>query len=354
VGVIGTGTIAFSAHLPAIRKLRDEIELVAVADVRAEAAATAADMYGAETHYTDYREMLRRERLDFVDICTPEFLHPEQTEAAAEAGLHVLCEKPMASSVAGADRMLRACEAAGVKLMIAHSRRFTGRYYQIRAAIERGEIGEVRYVRENERRPRTMYDRLRLATDHWAPEGDKSWLQMAQYTHGAAMTNAVHETDLARWFVGREPVSVYAQARITQAEGEIPDMVTYTVEFDNGAIAAAEVVNHLPRGYPYFHMMEVIGSEGRLQAIDTEQSPMTVADAGAMTQQMNFPVLLHVDEAYVREIRAFARAVRDDTPLPLDPREARGAIELSAGAVLSYQRGQPVSLPLAEGEDVDG
>jgi predicted dehydrogenase len=199
-----------------------------------------------------------------------------------------------------------------------------------------------------------MYDRLALATDHWAPEGGKNWLQMARYTHGAAMTNAVHETDLARWFVGRQPVSVYAQARITQADGEIPDMVTYTVEFDNGAIAAAEVVNHLPRGYPYFHMMEVIGTEGRLQAIDPEQSPSTVADGRAMTQQQNFPVLLHVDEAYVREIRAFAAAVRDDTPPPLDPHEARGAIELSAGAVLSYRRGQPVSLPLAEGEDVDG
>src|SRR5688572_26948869 len=158
--LIGTGTIAFSAHLPAFRKLRDEIELVAVADVRAEAAQTAAETFDIENHYTDYQEMLRRERLDFVDICTPEFLHPEQTEAAAQAGVHVLCEKPMASSVAGADRMIRACETAGVKLMIAHSRRFTGRYMQIRAAIERGEIGEVRYVRENERRPMTMYDRL--------------------------------------------------------------------------------------------------------------------------------------------------------------------------------------------------
>ena len=357
-GVIGTGTIAFSAHLPAFRKLRDEIELVAVADVRAEAAMTAAEMYGVETHYTDYQEMLRRERLDFVDICTPEFLHPEQTEAAAQAGVHVLCEKPMAASVAGADRMLRACEAADVKLMIAHSRRFTGRYMQIRAAIERGEIGEVRYVRENERRPRTMYDRLALAATYWEPEGGKPWVQLAGYTHGAAMTNAVHETDLARWFVAPggypQPTSVYAEARMTQADSEIPDMLTYTVEFEGGAIAAAEVVNHLPRGYPYFHMMEVIGTEGRIQAIDPEQSPSTVAHATGMAQQQNFPVLLHVDEAYVREIRAFADALRNDTEPVLSAHEARGAIELSVGAILSYQRGEPVSLPLPEGVDVNG
>ena len=353
-GLNGTGTIAFSAHLPAFRKLGDEIELVAVADIRADSAMTAAEMFGVETHYTDYQEMLRRERLDFVDICTPEFLHPEQTEAAAQAGVHVLCEKPMASSVAGADRMIRTCEAAGVKLMIAHSRRFTGRYMQIRAAIDRGEIGEVRYVRENERRPQTMYDRLELATTHWAPEGDKAWLQKAGYTHGAAMSNAVHETDLARWFVGRQPRSVYAEARMTQPESEIPDMLTYTVEFEGGAIAAAEVVNHLPRGYPYFHMMEVIGTEGRIQAIDPEQSPLTAAHATGITQQQNFPVLLHVDEAYVREIRAFADAVRNDADPMLSPYEARGAIELSVGAILSYQSGEPVSLPLPEGVDVDG
>ncbi|MFW6074120.1 MAG: Gfo/Idh/MocA family oxidoreductase, partial [Chloroflexota bacterium] len=102
IGLIGAGTIAFSAHLPAIRRLRDEYQLVSIADIRVENAARAADEFGAETHYADYREMLDREELDVVDICTPEFLHPEQTEAAAAAGVHILCEKPMSASIAGA------------------------------------------------------------------------------------------------------------------------------------------------------------------------------------------------------------------------------------------------------------
>ncbi|MEZ4572813.1 MAG: hypothetical protein R2849_21340 [Thermomicrobiales bacterium] len=82
-------------------------------------------------------------------------------------------------------------------------------------------------------------------------------------------------------------------------------------------------MNHLPRGYPYFHMMEVIGTEGRIQAIDPEQSPMTVAHATGMTQRQNFPVLLHVDEAYVREIRAFAEAVGTILIGPERPRSPR-------------------------------
>jgi predicted dehydrogenase len=346
VGLIGAGTIAFSAHLPAMRKLRETMTLVAVADIREENARRAASEFGAEASYGDYRDLLERGDLDFVDICTPEFLHAEQTEAAADAGVHVICEKPMASTVEEADRMISACETAGVRLMIAHSRRFTGRYQQIRAAIDRGDIGEVRYVRENERRPRSMYDSLGLGTGYWTPENGRPWLTMAEFSQGAALTNAVHETDLARWFVGANPVSIYAEARITEAGAEVPDMLSYTVMFDNGAIAAAEIVNQLPRGYPYFHMMEVAGTLGRIRATDPIMSPYTIADDTGLRQPVNFPVLLHVDQAYVEELAAFARALREDSPLPITPQEARGAVELSVAAVRSSQLGSPVSLPL--------
>jgi predicted dehydrogenase len=350
VGLIGAGTIAFSAHLPAMRKLRDTLELVAVADVREENAARAAAEFGGTAHYSDYHALLDRDDLDFVDICTPEFLHAEQTEAAAAAGLHVMCEKPMCSSVDEADRMIAACQQAGVLLFIAHSRRSTGRYRQIRAAIERGDIGEVRYVRENERRPRAMYDGLGLGTGYWTPESGRPWLTMARYTQGAALTNAVHETDLARWFVGVEPASIYAEGRITEAGAVVPDMISYTVTFTNGAIAAAEIVNQLPRGYPYFHMMELFGSDGRIRATDPGMSPFLAADRDGLRQPVNFPALLHVDEAYVEELRAFSDAVRRDNAdgLPITPREARGAVELSVAAVLSSQRHQPISLPLEE------
>lgn len=346
VGLIGAGTIAFSAHLPAIRRLRDQVELVAVADVRAENAERAAREFDAQHHYTDYHELLARDDLDMVDICTPEFLHAEQTEAAAAAGLHVFCEKPMAATVEEADRMIAACTRAGVRLMIGHSRRFTGRYQQIRAAIDRGDIGEVRYVRENERRPRAMYDSLNLGTGYWNPEAERPWLTMARYSQGAALTNAVHETDLARWFVGSQPVSVFAEARITEEGAEVPDMLSYTITFENGAVAAAEVVNQLPRGYPYFHMMEVLGTNGRIRATDPLMAPLTVADNDGLSQPLNFDTLLHVDSAYATELAGFIKAIREDGPLPMPAEEARGAIELSVAAVRSSQTGRAVSLPL--------
>jgi myo-inositol 2-dehydrogenase/D-chiro-inositol 1-dehydrogenase len=351
IGLIGAGTIAQSAHLPAIRRLAGELELVAITDVRAEVAADAARRFGAEAWYVDYRELLSRPDIDLVDICTPEFLHGEQAVAAAEAGKHVLCEKPMASTLQEADAMIAAARRNGVKLMVGHSRRFTRRYQEVARLIQEGAIGEVRLVRENERRPRAMYGRLELPVSHWVPEGERPWLASAAYSQGAALTNAVHETDLARWFTGQEAVSVYAAARITEPGGEVPDFLTYVISFAGGALAAAEIVNQLPAGYPYYHMLEVIGSDGVIRAADPPMSPLEVWRPDGMTYPLNFSHLLHVDDAYLEEIAAFARCVREDTEPTLDPWDARQALALSIAIVQSSQTGQPVTLASIEPEE---
>src|SRR5579883_2961795 len=134
-----------------MRHLRDRVALVAAADVDEAAARAAAAPWGADA-YTNGHALLARPDIDMVLIATPEAWHREWTEAAA--GRHVLCEKPMATTAADADAMIDACRRAGVHLMIAHSRRFMMRYMQMRRAVDRGEVGAVLLVRENERRSR--------------------------------------------------------------------------------------------------------------------------------------------------------------------------------------------------------
>lgn len=343
IGVIGCGTIANSAHLPAILRLRDRLRLVAVADVREEQAALAARCFGAEAYYTDYRELLARPDIAIVDVCTPEFLHGEQVVAAAESGKHILCEKPMAHSLADADAMLAAAARAGVKFMVGHSRRFTRRYREVRAAIDAGEVGPVRLVRENERRPRAMYSSLNLPSTYWEPSG-KPWISAAGYTHGAPMTNAVHETDLLRWFAGAEAESVYAESRITDPEGEVSDFITITIRFRNGAIGATEVVNRLPHGYPYYHQLEVFGERGLIRATDPSMVTLTDYRATGLRQPINFATLLHIDDAYERELRGLADAVLDDTDVPMPPQEARAALAIALAAVRSSAEGRVVHL----------
>jgi predicted dehydrogenase len=315
--------------------------------VRPEVVGFVGQTYGVDA-YEDYRELLARDDVDLVDICTPEFLHVEQTVAAAEAGKHVHCEKPMASSVAEADAMIAACRGAGVRLMIGHSRRFTPRYIQIKAAIDAGEVGTVRFVRENERRPGVFTAAPPDPVAMWTAAGktgaQKPWTKLAGYTHGAAMTNAVHEMDLMRWFAGSEPVAVYAESRITDPEGEVPDFLTCLVRFANGATGGSEIVNRLPPDHSVYHMTEVIGDAGSARAFDTGMAPVTVSSGERTALPGNWGSLLHVDSAYETELRGFAEAVMSEGPVPMDAWEARQALAMSLGAVRSSQEGRWVEL----------
>ena len=336
IGVIGCGGIARSAHLPAIWRLRDRAALVAAADLNEEAARDAAAPWAAEA-YTDGRALLDKGNVDMVVIATPEASHREWTEAAASAGVHVLCEKPMATSVADADAMIAACRQAGVRLMIGHSRRFTMRYMQVRRAIDRGEIGTVRLVRENERRARSRTGETRgyYTAKHWS--GDPS------VSVGAAILNGVHEADLLRWFVGAEPVSVSCEHKVTiPGNRGVPDFLTFTVRFANDAIGSSELSNCLPPGYPAFHQFEVYGDRGALRAKDHDLISATRFTENGAHFPMGYEMLLHNLPAYVRELDGFLDALQEDRPVPMPPEEARAALAIAMAAVASATEGRVV------------
>ena len=335
VGLIGCGGIARSAHLPAMACLADRVVLRAAADVDAAAAQAAAAPWGA-AHSTDYRDVLARPDIAAVVIATPEYLHAEQVEAAAAAGKHVLCEKPIAPSLAEADRMIGACAAAGVELLIGHSRRFTRRYMEIRAALDRGDIGPVRLLRENERRSRAV------PQVWWTP---RHWTGNPQISGGAPMMNAIHEADLLRWFTGQEAASVQAEINVT-IDGNVGviDFISLTVRFRDGAIGSAEVLNCAPPGYPAFHQLELYGLSGAIRARDHELTGLTrFGDAGA-----DFPghydMLLHNLPSYARELAELVDAIASHRPVRMPPTEARAALEIALAAVRSAHVGHEILL----------
>ena len=123
-------------------------ELVALCDVNPAALDERANEHGVAGRYGDYEEMFGRERLDIVSVCTHAPLHMPVTRAAARAGVHVLCEKPLAIDLEHADRMRSACMAAGVELAVSHQFRFTPLFRQAKEWIVAGRIGELRSIRE--------------------------------------------------------------------------------------------------------------------------------------------------------------------------------------------------------------
>ena len=141
-GLIGAGDIARKRVAPALRDLPN-CDLVAVSRARAEMAESFAREFGARRWYADWQELLADDDIDAVYVATPVSMHAEQTIAAAEAGKHVLCEKPMSLSVAECDTMITAAQANGVKLGVAYYRHFYPVIARIQQVIARGDVGQV-------------------------------------------------------------------------------------------------------------------------------------------------------------------------------------------------------------------
>src|SRR6185503_1190974 len=144
-GLIGTGRIADDRVLPGINAFEGN-RLIGVVSRDAARAEAYAKKFGARRAYTSHDDLLRDREVDVVAIHTPNALHAELAIAAARAGKHVFCDKPMATSVADAERIVRECEKAGVKLGVNFHNRFMPSFVETRRIIASGEIGEVQMV----------------------------------------------------------------------------------------------------------------------------------------------------------------------------------------------------------------
>ena len=167
VGVLGGGGI-LDAHIRGYRAYADAIEVIAVADVSEETARRRAAELGAAA-YTDFRQMIVEAELDAVDICLPHHLHAEAIVAAAEAGKHILCEKPLCLTVPQADEVRRAVTAAGVTLMCAHNQLYLPAVTKAKQLLDDGVLGSVYEVRTgdsfyNDFHPENMGWRASTAT----------------------------------------------------------------------------------------------------------------------------------------------------------------------------------------------
>lgn len=201
VGVIGCGSIAIHRHVPEYAA-NPNVEIVALCDVVKERAEALADKYGG-TVYTDYMDVINREDIDAVSVCLPNYLHAPVSIAALEAGKHVLCEKPMATSAEEAEAMIRAAKSSGKILMIGHNQRLMPPHVKARQILESGELGKI-------------YS-FRTAFGHAGPEGwcvdksKKTWFFRKKEAFVGAMGDlGVHKADLIRWLLGEEIVEVGA------------------------------------------------------------------------------------------------------------------------------------------------
>lgn len=164
IAVIGCGSIAKNRHLIEYEN-NSKVEIVAVCDLVEERAQTVAEKYQAKA-YTDYEELLVKEKVDAVSVCLPNYLHASVSIAALKAGCHVLCEKPMATSKQKAEDMIKAAKENNKKLMIAHNQRFVNSHQKARKLIASGQVGKIYSFR-------TTFGHG--GPEGWSVEGKDSW-----------------------------------------------------------------------------------------------------------------------------------------------------------------------------------
>ena len=272
---IGVGMLGYAfmgkAHSNAFKKLPYMIypppaipRLIAIAGRNEEAVKEAALRYGYETYYTDWERMLRDDRIKLFDNGGPNDTHAGPCIAAAQAGKHILCEKPLARSTKEAAAMLEAVTRTGVKHAVAFNYRFVPAIRQARQLIESGALGEIYHFR-------AVYLQEWLADPNFA----MVWRLTKELAGSGALGDlGAHIIDLARFLVG-EPrrVSAITQTFVKQrplpdgpgvGQVTVDDAFAAVVEFENGAIGTLEASRFSP-GRKNYQVLEINGSNGSLR-----------------------------------------------------------------------------------------
>ena len=246
-GLIGTGRIADERILPAINAVADN-DLIGVVSRDAQRAAAFAARFGARHAYTRYEDLLRTPDVTAVAIHTPNAQHAEQAIAAARAGKHVFCDKPMATTVADAQRIVAECAQAGVTLGVNFHNRFMPCFIDCKRIIDSGEIGDVRLVT------------IEASPGASSQERQGTWrLDPAMAGLGTTMSIGVHIYDILRYLLASEIETVTALFDTPRGVMEHVNLATFA--FRNGAMAQVSIHERTP--YPHNDLV-IYASRGRI------------------------------------------------------------------------------------------
>jgi len=279
VGVIGAGSIACRAHIPGLSPA-DSYEaslaisshgnngcvgtkVVAIADCDKAKAQAAATQFNVPKVYENWRDLIADSEIDAVSVATPNCFHAEMTIAAAQAGKHVLVEKPMATSVVDADAMIKAARKAGVILMVEQTERFSPSHEVAKDIIDSGIIGQVSSVRT-----RSSHQ----GPDFWSP-GSTWFFDKKLAGFGTMADLGIHKLDLIRWLIGDDVIEVAGFAdTLCKKDCEVEDSAVAVFRFSKGALGVLEAAWTTD---PSDSRTFIYGSKGNI-ILDGPDSPIVV------------------------------------------------------------------------------
>lgn len=317
VGVVGLGGMGW-AHIAGWRALGAEIFGFDQID---EVRATAVEGLGAGQVTDDLSALFAR--VDVIDVCTPTDMHATVTLAAADSGLPVICEKPLARTLAEADQVITTCRERGVQLHVAQVVRFFAEYAAAQAAVKAGRVGTPAV--------------LRLSREGGAPTLDK-WYHDSVRSAGIIGDLMIHDIDYARWIAG--PVSrVYARTMRPMGPYDSPTHAYAVLTHASGAISHL-TSSWAHEGVPWRTSFEIAGSEGVLsyqldgRKVLRTSPPELMRHAGAT----------NVETPWTTELREFAGAIRGGQQPRVTAADGRAALAIALAALESNDKGMAVEV----------
>jgi predicted dehydrogenase len=304
-----------------------DVELAAIADDDEARGTEAVARFGG-AYYRDYHDLLARDDIDAVIVCAPNAAHHAMTLAAAQAGKHVLCEKPLATTRADALEMMAACDAHGVILQTAFPMRFSAPCIALRQMVRDGAVGTPLAAMTT--------NPGRLPAPTW-------FTDPALAGGGAVMDHTVHVADLLRWTFAQEIVSVYAEID-TRIHPGLPsdDIGMLMLELESGFFASLDPSWARPKTWPTWGglTIDVIGESGVLSMDAFNQNLQYFDDRGG-----RYTLVPWSEGGDPGMIRAFFDTVHAGTPPPVTGEDGLHALEVALCAYESARRHEPVACP---------
>lgn len=341
IGLIGSRFIS-AIHAESLKGCR-EAELFAVASPTAGHAEVFARQHGIPHHFTDYRRMLEMDEIGMIVIGAPNQMHCPITIAAAAAGKHVVCEKPLCMNIAEADQMIDACQKAHVKLMYAEELCFAPKYVRLKQLLDDGALGDPVLLKQSEK--------------HDGPHAPHFW-DVERSGGGVTMDMGCHAIEFFRWMLGRPQIkSVYAQmgTHVHRDKTRGDDNSILILEFENNVTALAEESWTKLGGMD--DRAEVHGSKGVAyadllhgNAIETYSSVgygYAVEKAGS-TVGWSFAIYEEAwNYGFPQELAHFVDCVKNDKEPLVTGEDGRAVLKAIFAAYESARTGCKVRLPFS-------
>ena len=335
--VVGCGRIA-EKHFEAIAEHRDNAEIAGVCDTDPAHLAAATERTGAPG-FASLGDLLEKAAADVVVLATPSGLHPQQAIRAAEAGCHVMTEKPMATRWADGRAMVDACDRAGAKLFVVKQNRHNATLQLLKRAVAGGRFGRIYSVAINVfwTRPQDYYDSSR-------------WRGTWEFDGGALMNQASHYIDLLDWLIG--PIeSIQAQTGTLARNIQVEDTGAMLVRWRSGAIGTVNV-SMLTWPENLEGSITIIGEKGTVRVggvAVNEIQHWKFAEPDPMdreVEQASYATTSVYGFGHPRYYENVIAALRGEAPAETDGREGLKSLEVLIAAYLSARDGRRISLPL--------